>query len=92
LDLVHHSDNEARCICAVIWGRDPNTIALEAALGLKELYDRPSVAWHFADHTVADACRPRSAPVQALSYEILIHLDQVIDYRPPSVASVDWPE
>jgi hypothetical protein len=27
-----------------------------------------------------------------LSYEVIVHIDQVVDYRPLTVASVEWPE
>jgi hypothetical protein len=69
--------------------RDPDVIGLEAAIRLEELPDRPRVAWHFTDLADADSRRPCAGPVQNLSYDVLIHLDQVIDYRPPSAASTD---
>jgi hypothetical protein len=56
-------------------------------LRLEELPDRPPVAWHFADSGSAETHRPWPGPVRVLSYEVLIHVDQVvIDFRPPPAA------
>jgi hypothetical protein len=30
--------------------------------------------------------------VLVLSYEVIVHIDHIVDYRPPTSASADWPE
>jgi hypothetical protein len=47
---------------------------------------------YLADPAEADGRRPRAGPVNVLSYEVLLHVDQITDYRPPTTASADWPE
>jgi hypothetical protein len=59
------------------------------SLWLEELRDRPSEAWHFAD--LSDGRRPRAGPVQLLSYEAVIHIDQIVDFRPSATSSSKWP-
>jgi hypothetical protein len=75
----------------MIWTRNPDAIALEGVLRLKELQDRPLVAWHFADPEAIDVRRPRSGPVLSLGYEIFIHINHIIIFRPPSASVAEWP-
>jgi hypothetical protein len=91
IDLHHRNDNDVQCCCVVVWTRDPVTIAKEAGLWLKEIQDRPSAAWHFIDANFGDARWPRTGLVRVLSYEAIIHIDQIVDFKPPTVMSVDWP-
>jgi hypothetical protein len=86
------NDKEVACCCVIVWSRNPNEFALERVKCLEELQNRPRVAWHFADPVEANGRRPRAGPIIVLSYEVLLHVDQVTDYRPPMTKSEDWPE
>jgi hypothetical protein len=50
------------------------------------------VPWHFAEPTTGDFAQLRACLVQTLNYETIIHIDQIVDYRPPMVTPVDWSE
>jgi hypothetical protein len=88
-DRDFRNDAEAQCCCVTIWTRDLNAIAMEGVLRLEELQDRPQVSWHITDPSTVDPQCPRVGPVQSLGYELIIHVDPVIDYRPLSASSVD---
>jgi hypothetical protein len=91
IDRNSHSDNEANCCCVTVWSRDPNNILKEAALHLEELQDRPTAAWHSADPASTDGRRQRAGPVKMLRFETIIHVDQIVDFRPPTTSSAEWP-
>jgi hypothetical protein len=93
IDYNHRSDNKANCYCIVIWAKDPDLIVMEGSLCLEELPGRPHAAWHFVNKAAINGVRRlHTGPVHRLSYEVLIHIDQVTHYRPPSAHLVDWPE
>jgi hypothetical protein len=92
IDYGYRSDNEANCCCVFVWSRNPDTIPKEAALCLEELHGRTPASCHFAEPEAGDLARPHACPVQTFSYEAIIHIDQIVDYRPPATTSVDWPE
>jgi hypothetical protein len=82
IDHHHYNVNDAQCCCIIVWARTPDTIAKEVGFWLEEISDRPSVAWHFADFN--EASQPHTCHVRVLNYEAIIHIDQIIDYRPPT--------
>jgi hypothetical protein len=47
------------------------------------------VAWHFTDLEFVNDHQPQAGPVHALGYELIIHVDLIIDYRPQSASSAD---
>jgi hypothetical protein len=91
LDHLCHNDNEAS-YCIVLWARNPDEIAKEGVLRLEEIHDRPQTVWHFADPVAKEARRPHAGLVYVLIYEVIIHVDDVTDYRPSVTTTVDWPQ
>jgi hypothetical protein len=63
----------------------------EGVLRLEEIHDHPQVSWHFADPTLVDDPRSRFGLVRLLTYEVLIHLDSVTNFRPPVDDTTPWP-
>jgi hypothetical protein len=82
IDHHHYNVNDAQCCCIIVWARTPDTIAKEVGFWLEEISDRPSVAWHFTNFN--EASQPHTCHVRVLNYEAIIHIDQIIDYRPPT--------
>jgi hypothetical protein len=82
MDFNFRDDSEAKCCCVVIWARNPDHMALEGAIRLEELQDRPRAAcrWRGGGGTPA-----RSA------YDTIIHIDQVTRrrHRQPTGPSVE---
>jgi hypothetical protein len=91
-DLHFHNDSEAAFCCVITWSRTPGIQTSLSVLHLEELQDRPRAAWHFAEPAAAEGRRPHTGPVHTLGYEVLLHIDQVTDYRPPTAGSPDWPD
>jgi hypothetical protein len=92
VDLHARSVKDTSCCCLLVWSREPDAFVLEGVLRLEELPDRPRAACHFVDSCVAKAPRPRTIPVRTIGHEVLLHIDQIIDFRPPSDVSMEWPE
>jgi hypothetical protein len=90
IDKSYRNENEAHCCCITVWSKNLDLIAKEVAIWLEELQGQPTEAWHFAD--LGDGRRPRSCPIHVLSYDVVIHIDQIIDLRASTVASASWPE
>jgi hypothetical protein len=91
VDRCSRNDGEASYCCVVVRVQNPDDIAKEGVQRLEELPDRPLAAWHFANPGIIEIRRPRGGPIRVLCYKVLIHVDQVNDYRPPAASSVDWP-
>jgi hypothetical protein len=81
-DDLHRKDGDASCCCVLIWSRNLDEIVNEGILQLE--------AWHFADPAAAVARRSCSGSVRMLTYEVLLHFDLIVDFRPPS-KSAEWP-
>jgi hypothetical protein len=92
IDFNHRNDKEAQCCYVTVWSRNPNNIVKEAALWLEEIQGRPAEPWHFVDLGSSAARRPRSGPVHLLSYDILVHIDQIVDFRAPTEDGAEWLE
>jgi hypothetical protein len=85
INFKHCNDNEAQC-CVSMWMRNPDNIMKEATLWLEELHGQPVEAWHFTDVGSSEDRQPRNGPMRVLSNDILVHLDQVVDFRPSVMA------
>jgi hypothetical protein len=92
VDLHACSAKDTSCCFLLVWSRELDVFTLEGMLRLEELPDKPHAACHFVDLCMVEARRPRTCPVRTLGYEVLLHIDQIIDFRPPSDASAEWPE
>jgi hypothetical protein len=91
-NLNAQNDNEASYYCIIKWLRDLDEFTLEDTLLLEDLLNQSQTAWYFIDPVVAVAWWPHTVPVHILCYEVLLHIDQIVDYHPLSTMSQDWPE
>ncbi|KAK3124739.1 hypothetical protein QOZ80_7BG0591730 [Eleusine coracana subsp. coracana] len=82
----HKREAETACICIWAWTSNPDTIAKVGILKLEEpLVDDES--WppvHYPELGIEASPPRRSGSAKMLAYEVLIHLDEVIDYSPVS--------
>lgn len=73
------SDKESACCCVKLWTSSPDGFALEGKLHLHE-----SVARGARGHGW-------SGPVGLLGYDVVTHIDYVLDYSPPASPGAAWP-
>ncbi|CAL5086217.1 unnamed protein product [Urochloa decumbens] len=80
IDYVRKREDEKGCFILWIWCKDPDGIAVLGSLQIEEPATPP------ADYPIDNDDAPllRSEEVTTLDYEVLIHLDCVEDYNPPS--------
>lgn len=84
IEVRPQEDKDRDCCVVWAWIKDPDsftkssTLELETARGCMETY------WNYDGRDRLLTRRPRRGPIVMLSYSVLIHMDQVIDYRPPS--------
>jgi hypothetical protein len=90
-DDRHRNDGDASCCCVLIWSSDPDQIAKEGSLLVEELHDRPQATSHFADPAAAVLQRSRTGHVRSLAYEVLLHVDFILNFRPSTDSAADWP-
>lgn len=74
------SDKEAECCCLKVWTSNPNGFAKEGELRFRESAHHGPLRW------------PWQEPVDVLGHEVIIHMDYILDYSPPSSPSVPWPK
>lgn len=74
------SDRESACCCVKLWTSNPDGFALEGGLNLHESVHRGGHGhpWH--------------GPVNLLGYEVVLHLDYILDYSPPATSNAAWPK
>jgi hypothetical protein len=87
LDFRSKNAAEAACCCIWVWAKDPDGIAKSGTLELEAVSERTDDVWHFNWKSGPSARRP----VNLLPYNVLLHLDRVIDFR-PTAPGAEWPK
>ncbi|CAL5026233.1 unnamed protein product [Urochloa decumbens] len=68
-----------------VWTDAPNDLALQGTLQIQEPIEYPEEQFFGID--TMEMPIERNAPVKTFNYDILIHLDRVLDYTPPFASS-----
>lgn len=80
LDTKHESEQERACMCLWVWTANPDGLAKSVSLQIAE-----PLSWQMGD---SDLPTTRCAPAEMLEYQVIIHLDRVVDHsRLPSSPS-----
>ncbi|CAN6221656.1 unnamed protein product [Urochloa humidicola] len=78
-------DEEEECLRLWLWVTEPDEIALTGTLQLEEPVTLPQEGYA---ESLFELGMPlgvmRDGPATALEYEVIIHVDRVLDYSPPS--------
>lgn len=76
------AEKESGCFCLWVWTDDPNGIAKSGSIKIEE----PAPASEDCAAYLGSSSLPvmPSGPVGTLKYEVLIHVDRVLDYSPLS--------
>lgn len=77
-------DKDRTCCVVWAWTQDPDGFAKTGTLQLENAPGRMESYWDFNGRGRFLARRERRGPIALLSYPVIIHLDQVVDFRPPS--------
>jgi hypothetical protein len=86
IDTGINCKEETACCTVWVWMENVATLARRGRLDLEEPLEVESPLFHFPELGI-EADRPRRAgPPKSLSYDVLLHLDRVLDYSgsPPS--------
>jgi hypothetical protein len=85
-DIIDGIDNnitckeESACCCIWVWMENVATLARCGRLDLEEPLEVASPLYHFPELGI-EADRPvRTRPLKNLTYDVLLHLDRVLDY------------
>ncbi|CAO2206344.1 unnamed protein product [Urochloa humidicola] len=82
IDCTVEKEEEWFCFNVWVWTDAPNDLALQGILQVEEPLDLPDEQYY----GMSDMELPlvRDGPAKTFDYEILIHLDRVLDYSSPS--------
>nr|BAD03229.1 hypothetical protein [Oryza sativa Japonica Group]BAD05233.1 hypothetical protein [Oryza sativa Japonica Group] len=83
------TETKTACLCAWIWSEDPDAIPKAVHFQLEEplLQNSPDSFW-LEDLGESGLERRRTVSSKLLTYQVLIHLDQVLDSSPPPMEPV----
>ncbi|CAL5085028.1 unnamed protein product [Urochloa decumbens] len=81
IDYVREKEDEKGCFIVWIWCKDPDSISVLGTLQLEEPVAPPE---GYDDDDARSAAVLRADALSMLCYEVLIHLDRVEDYNPPT--------
>jgi hypothetical protein len=87
IEVDPFADKDRACCVVWAWTQDPNGFAKSGTLQLENAPGRMESYWIHDGRGRLLTRRERHGPIGMLSYLVLIHLDQIIDYkvyRPPS--------
>ncbi|CAL5095429.1 unnamed protein product [Urochloa decumbens] len=82
IDYVREKEDEKGCFILWIWCQDPDAISVLGTLQIEEPMTLPEEYYHNNDQP--DLHILRAEELSLLRYEVLIHLDCVEDYHPPT--------
>ena len=82
---LRETEDEKACLCVWVWIADPDSIAIGGVLSLEEPME------YIEEQHIEFSTRPGSielpvvqnGPAGLLDYEVLLHVDRVVDYTPP---------
>jgi hypothetical protein len=86
IDDVVNSKEESACCRVWVWMENVATLARRGRLDLEEPLEVDSPLLHFPELGMEVDLPVRTGPLRTLSYDVLLHLDRVLDYSasPPS--------
>ncbi|CAN6171841.1 unnamed protein product [Urochloa humidicola] len=85
IDYNVEEEVEKFCFNVWVWTDAPSDLALQGTLQIEEPADLPDDYYTSMDTTELSLVRDR--PAKTFDYTVLIHLDRVLDYTPPSNSS-----
>ncbi|CAN6183133.1 unnamed protein product [Urochloa humidicola] len=85
IDSVIEEEAERFTFNIWVWTDAPNDLALQGTLQIEEPLIFPEHCYSSMDSM--ELVFERDEPLKTFNYEVLIHLDRVLDYSPPSVNS-----
>ncbi|CAO2152146.1 unnamed protein product [Urochloa humidicola] len=95
VDCTVEKEEEKFCFTVWVWMAVPHDLVLQGTLQIQEPDDFPDEQLYGMDDM--DLAIEREEPVKTFNYEILIHLDRVLDYDPdldcphrPATFRYDW--
>ncbi|CAN6237630.1 unnamed protein product [Urochloa humidicola] len=84
LDCPREKPEEEECLCLWLWTSDPDGIATRGVLHIEEPVSLPEEGYA---ESLSELGMPmgamRTGAAEALEYEVLIHVDRVLDFSPP---------
>lgn len=87
LDLGAKNVVEAACCCVWVWEKDPDPVAKAGMLRLEAVSERAYEVWRFTrDGTITERQPRPEDQVNMLTFNVLLHLDQAIDFKPAAPA------
>ncbi|CAL4936175.1 unnamed protein product [Urochloa decumbens] len=84
IDCTVEREEERFCFTVWVWTDTPNDLALQGTLQLQEPIDHPDD--YYPSMNTMELAYVRDAPLKTFDYEVLIHLDRVLDYTLPSAS------
>jgi hypothetical protein len=86
IDSSVNSKEESACCTVWVWMENVAKLARRGRLDLEEPLELESPLLHFPELGIEAEQPVRMGPVRTLSYDVLLHLDRVLDYSvsPPS--------
>lgn len=74
-----NSNTEAACCYVKLWTSNPSGFAKEGSLCLPKSIRR-GTQHHSKDQ-----------PARSLAHEVILHVNYILDYRPPRTTTIPWP-
>jgi hypothetical protein len=86
IDTNINSKEESACCRVWVWMEDVGKLARRGKLDLEEPLEVDSPLLHFPELGIEAGALSRRGPLKTLSYDVILHLDRVLDYSssPPS--------
>jgi hypothetical protein len=86
IDDVVNSKEESACCRVWVWMENVASLARRGRLDIEEPIEVDSPLFHFPELGMEDDPPARTGPLKTLRYDILLHLDRVLDFSdsPPS--------
>lgn len=88
IDDSCNSPEETACMKLWVWMEDVNMLAKKGKLKLEEPEERSSPGMRIPQIGIFEDASPRTAPLNLLSFDVLLHLDCVHDYSGSPNSSV----
>ncbi|KAG2593804.1 hypothetical protein PVAP13_5NG012638 [Panicum virgatum] len=84
IDQEKRKAEEEACVCVWITTRDPDSVAIEGTLQLEEPVEFTNDQYHDFCTSLGNMELPEvhPGPAKLLNYEVLLHVDQVLDFSP----------